>query len=324
MAKSGVDVTVEKQKGPPKERDSNHSIWRQNPGTHAVQTRISAAKVPSCRPMSSPEAKLSQQVASAEAQAAQKKEEGNAAFAAKDYESAARLYTAAISLDPTSHVYFSNRAAVYQAQGLFEKAEADARECLRRKPDFIKGYFRLALAQQELGLLDDAEKSLKAGLAIDAGNADLTRQLRLLRAKRAGKKKKRSAAPVRQKGGAPKIDEATAQELSELGEQYQSTQRELASVQQSQRLCAIDLKKVEITRRQLSELDESATVLKGIGKMFMRASRAEILQGLSDGKDKGEKLTSELKSKEKYLARRLESQERNLKEIMANAQSEDA
>lgn len=41
------------------------------------------------------------------------KEKGNKAFAAKNYDLAIKSYTDAISIDPSNHVYFSNRSAAY-------------------------------------------------------------------------------------------------------------------------------------------------------------------------------------------------------------------
>jgi stress-induced-phosphoprotein 1 len=38
------------------------------------------------------------------------KDQGNAAFAAKDYASAIRLYSQGIELDPTNYILFSNRS----------------------------------------------------------------------------------------------------------------------------------------------------------------------------------------------------------------------
>ena len=45
----------------------------------------------------------------------------------------------------------------------------DAALCISKDPKFIKGYFRLATAQIELNLLDDAEASIKVGESLDVG-----------------------------------------------------------------------------------------------------------------------------------------------------------
>ena len=44
------------------------------------------------------------------------------------------------------------------------EVEKDARACLDIKPEFIKGYKRLALAQRKLGKLKDALETVDAGL----------------------------------------------------------------------------------------------------------------------------------------------------------------
>lgn len=263
------------------------------------------------------------------AEAVARKDAGNKAYAEKDYDEAIRLYTEAIALDPAGHVYFSNRAAVHFAKGDHALAVEDARECLKRKPDFVKGYYRLALAQIEMGELDEAEKTLRGGLQVDGKSADLNRQLRLVRAKKAskarrttGQGKSRAARAAAAGGGqGPAMDEATAQELSELGEQYQQTQREVSMVQRKQRMCAVDLRKIDVTRKQVNELPSEVNIMKGIGKMFKKSTKTEILADLQRGQEKGEAMSTELDTKMKYLTRRLQNQEMNLKEIMANAQA---
>ena len=45
----------------------------------------------------------------------------------------------------------------------------DALVCIGKDPKYLKGYYRLATAQIELSQFDDAEASIKAGEAIDAG-----------------------------------------------------------------------------------------------------------------------------------------------------------
>ena len=68
-----------------------------------------------------------------------KKNEGNELFKKQKYDEAIRLYSEAIDLDPTSHVYFSNRSACYLAQHLWDKAENDASECVHLNDTFVKG-----------------------------------------------------------------------------------------------------------------------------------------------------------------------------------------
>ena len=56
------------------------------------------------------------------------KDQGNKAFAAKDYDKAIDLFSQAIALDPKNHVLWSNRSAAKAGKKLWEDALADAEE----------------------------------------------------------------------------------------------------------------------------------------------------------------------------------------------------
>lgn len=101
------------------------------------------------------------------------KAKGNECFKAKDYPKAIEFYTQAIELDPTNHSYYSNRSASYAGLLDWEKAAEDGAACVRVNKQFIKGYFRLATAQEKLGQLQKATDTLTMGLAIDPRHKDL-------------------------------------------------------------------------------------------------------------------------------------------------------
>ncbi|CAN0173623.1 unnamed protein product, partial [Ectocarpus fasciculatus] len=96
-----------------------------------------------------------------------KKKAGNDAFAKKDLDDAVRLYSEAIELDPSSYIYRSNRSACYALQGKHKMAKEEAEACIKINPDFTKGYYRLATAQTEMGEVDAALETVKAGLGRD-------------------------------------------------------------------------------------------------------------------------------------------------------------
>lgn len=54
------------------------------------------------------------------------KDQGNKAFAAKDYDQAIKLFSEAIELDPTNHVLWSNRSAAKAGKRLWDDALEDA------------------------------------------------------------------------------------------------------------------------------------------------------------------------------------------------------
>lgn len=98
---------------------------------------------------------------------------GNQAFKAGDYKKAIEHYGEALKIDPSAHTYWSNRSASYAGLGDWENAANDASECLKANKNFVKGYFRLALAQKNLQRYEQALETITRGLQVDFGNNDL-------------------------------------------------------------------------------------------------------------------------------------------------------
>jgi len=110
----------------------------------------------------------------AAAQAAKK--EGNKLFTTGKHKEAIAKYTEAINLDGTDVTFFSNRSAAYAALEMWDEAAEDGRSCVKVNKNFIKGYFRLAVALRSAGKYKEAVDNIKMGLAVDPGNADLKKQ----------------------------------------------------------------------------------------------------------------------------------------------------
>jgi stress-induced-phosphoprotein 1 len=101
------------------------------------------------------------------------KGEGNTLFKNGNYAGAVEKYQEAVKLDGSVPAYWSNLAACFEKlQNYPEMAEA-SRSCIKADRGFVKGYFRLATAQQKLGDLEGAIKTLESGLAVQASNNDL-------------------------------------------------------------------------------------------------------------------------------------------------------
>jgi tetratricopeptide (TPR) repeat protein len=105
--------------------------------------------------------------------AQEEKARGNSAFQAKKWEEAAGFFTKAIELDPTDHIFWSNRSAAFAEQDQFENALRDAQYCVDLKPDWAKGYSRLATALYNLGRYPDCLKTVEDGLKLDPEHAGL-------------------------------------------------------------------------------------------------------------------------------------------------------
>jgi len=106
-------------------------------------------------------------------QANQLKDQGNKALQAENFDEAISLYSQAINLDSSNHVFFSNRCAAYMKKGDYDKALTDAKKTVEIKPDWGKGYSRLGAALCYLNKYDDAVEAYKKGLTYDPENAQL-------------------------------------------------------------------------------------------------------------------------------------------------------
>jgi DnaJ homolog subfamily C member 8 len=93
---------------------------------------------------------------------------GDSSFRLKDYAQAIQHYTAALSLDPDNATILSNRSAAYLVSGISKsKALHDAQACVQLGGMGLKGYSRLAAAQQALGRYVEAYETWKKILAED-------------------------------------------------------------------------------------------------------------------------------------------------------------
>ncbi|KAK4698598.1 hypothetical protein P7C70_g7674, partial [Phenoliferia sp. Uapishka_3] len=115
--------------------------------------------------------------------AEEKKTAGNAFFAKKDYPSATRLYSQAISLNPTNPAYLTNRAASYMAAKSFARALDDCLKAaqLQSKAPQSKTLLRLARCQLALGLVVQAQQTLDQLLQLDASGPVMQERARASR-----------------------------------------------------------------------------------------------------------------------------------------------
>jgi len=242
-------------------------------------------------------------------QAEAKKKLGNDAFAKKDYKIAIELYSEAIELDPQNHIYYSNRSACYAAEKDFAGSMKDAQMCVKIEPSFAKGYYRLAVAQLELGSPDEAVSTIRDGLKQDPGHKDLARLLQKMKKQKKGTRSNK----------APKFDASSAKELRELEESYQQTERELQEVQGRLMSSQREQKMISLTSKQIENVPETNKMYRSVGKMFMLTPKADMDGILQEQGQTEKKTQTELMSRRKYLQRRITSQEENIKDLMQNA-----
>lgn len=98
---------------------------------------------------------------------------GNAYMQKKDYEAAADVYTQALKMSPSgpsSHVYFSNRAAALLSMKKFREAILDSERALALKPPYAKAHARLGLAHYLLGDYRQAMEAYAVALKYEPHN----------------------------------------------------------------------------------------------------------------------------------------------------------
>lgn len=105
------------------------------------------------------------------------KQQGNEAFARKDYHEAIRLFTLAIDSDVEQPVLWSNRSAARCALQEYAAALADAEEAIRLDPKWAKGYGRKGAALFGMRRIKEATESYQQGLALDPQNTQLKQGL---------------------------------------------------------------------------------------------------------------------------------------------------
>merc|ERR1719231_1616397 len=110
-----------------------------------------------------------------------KRNEGNTAFKAGNYQQAAVFYTEALTLDASQHVLYSNRAQCFLKTGRYEQARLDATECTKLAPDFAKGHFRLGLALQAEQQPAAAVGAFSRCLEIEPNNKDAAAGMNMAR-----------------------------------------------------------------------------------------------------------------------------------------------
>lgn len=129
--------------------------------------------------------------------AAKLKDEGNSFFSAGDWLQALSKFTEAIKLEPTDHVFFSNRSATNLQLQRTRDAVSDAEQCVQLSPSWAKGYSRLGAALLADGQGGAAKTAYEKGLRIDPLNSALLDGLKCA-VPAAEEEKKRLAEEARQ------------------------------------------------------------------------------------------------------------------------------
>jgi len=97
------------------------------------------------------------------AQALRYKNQGNEEFKKGNHAKAIEYYTYATELDPSNHLFFTNRATAYFKMGRFDRALRDAEKSIRLNNRWWKGYMKKAESLEKLERFEEAENAAKQG-----------------------------------------------------------------------------------------------------------------------------------------------------------------
>lgn len=97
---------------------------------------------------------------------------GNEFLSKGDTESAEKLFTQALELNPLMFQAFFSRGLVRRKKGDLQGAIADFDQCLRSSPAFPGGLVQRALAYEEMGAEDQALEDLERAAEVDCTNAE--------------------------------------------------------------------------------------------------------------------------------------------------------
>jgi len=154
---------------------TSNVVMRTVEGEYPADDANAAVRAGPCPIKAMSQGQPAQQDASAEIL----KGQGNDAFRANDFNQAAALYTLALTNDPTMHVAFANRSQCWLKMGQLEKALADAEECIKIEPKFVKGHFRKGLCLHAMKRYGDAIGALLEAEKLDDKNQQVKDSIKM-------------------------------------------------------------------------------------------------------------------------------------------------
>ena len=198
-------------------------------------------------------------------------------------------------------------SACYALLGQWEKVIEDATACISKDSKFMKGYYRLVSAYLELGRLSEAEVALNTALRIDPKNEMILKQVKQLREKASGGRKK----PQK------KLTEEQLKEVYELQDQLNTHQRDINGVKSRISTVQRESRALQVTEGQIKALPESVPLYRAIGKAFLLAPKVAVEECLVRDMESSAKTQRDLLDRKEYLERRITSGNADLLSIVS-------
>lgn len=231
---------------------------------------------------------------------------GNEYFNAKNFDEAIKHYTDAIRLNPENAVFYSNRSVCYASKKDWRAALEDALICVSKDSAFQKGYMRLATAQIELQMFDDAEAALEKAASLQSENDQISKLRKLIATKKA------VGLSIVNKP-TTQLDASQRKEYFELYEQGEAYKKDLRTLNTRIAVGNRDLKVNQATLTHVSSLGDNVPLYRSVGKSFILNDKASIEKRLEDNHTINIKSLRDSLDRKEYIERRLNSATTNLK-----------
>ncbi|OWZ01438.1 hypothetical protein PHMEG_00027171 [Phytophthora megakarya] len=195
--------------------------------------------------------------------------------------------------------------------GKWDLAEQDAQECVKRNPQFAKGYHRLANAQQQLGRKQQAIETLKTAQSTATDPEKVPGIKKLLR------QLNQELAPKSAPTGGRQVPMHIAKELQELQPQFQKIQRELEQIEAKLAAYTRQKKRLALVEREVADLPEGTRTFRSIGKMFLQTDREDNAASMKQEEKNVDDQVASLEARKNYLNRQKQSVQDNITELLA-------
>jgi prefoldin subunit 1 len=139
--------------------------------------------------------------------------------------------------------------------------------------------------------------------------------------------KRKKAAAMRTTTAATSNAAGTAEsgiskELQDLHQSYIQSIRESKTVEANIAMAQREYKAQQLTKTELEQLpqpedgDDTTKMYRSIGKMFLRASRTDIMEHIDKSMEAEQTKETDLTKKQQYLEKRIQSQQQNIQELL--------
>merc|ERR1711953_1285439 len=118
-------------------------------------------------------------------------------------------------------------------------------------------------------------------------------------------------------GSAPKdIDPETAAQVKEIEERLSSITLDMKKCAQKAKMCTIEAQRATLTRKQLEDVPQDATLYRSIGRMFLTSTTRDVMKSMQAQIALKTVEGQQLKQTEASLQQKIKSEAVGLREIL--------